>query len=167
MFCAMMIFQNCSSQQSMNSSNIQTPVDVQNFVFHAQRANPTNYDGINMVNSLPGGNAMRILDLNGSNYTLSVKDNTLESVLPYFGRMFNPSYDQDRNSYRFTSKDYTVSSSEGKKGKTILRIQPKDVSYVSEIIIEYFKNGKAYLSIKGNDRQPISYDGYLTKNVEK
>ena len=30
--------------------------------------------------------------------------------------------------------------------------------------IEVYKNGSAYVSIDSNDRQPISYNGYLMKN---
>ena len=166
LLCSFLVFQNCSSQQTQSSNAAPITLNPQDFVFNAQRANPVSYDAIKMVNSLPGGNSARILDLNGSNYTLSVKDNTLEAVLPYFGRLFNVSYDQDKNSYRFTSKDFTTKTSEGKRGKKILIIQPKDVDYVYEIVIESYPNGKAYLSIKGNDRQPISYDGYITKNPE-
>jgi hypothetical protein len=35
-----------------------------------------------------------------------------------------------------------------------------------EINIEVYKNGKAFVSIRSNDRQPISYDGYISKNEE-
>jgi len=40
------------------------------------------------------------------------------------------------------------------------------VKHVSDINIEIFKNGKASTSIRSNDRQPISYDGYISKNEE-
>ncbi len=33
--------------------------------------------------------------------------------------------------------------------------------------IEIFKNGKAFVSMKSNDRQPITYDGYVSKNEVK
>ncbi len=159
------IFQNCSSQNqnAQNSGNIQ--LDTKNFVFHAQRANPMSYDAVNMVNSLPGGAPNRILDLNSDNYTFSVKDNVLESVLPYIGTRYNATFgNTDQNSYRFTSKSFTISESKGKRSKTIWKIQVKDVSYISDVYLEMYPDGKAYLSIKGNDRQPISYDGYMSIN---
>ena len=42
-------------------------------------------------------------------------------------------------------------------------ISPKDVDHVRVIYIEVYKNGNAYVSIDSNDRQPISYNGYLMK----
>ena len=42
-------------------------------------------------------------------------------------------------------------------------ISPKDVDHVRVIYIEVYKNGNTYVSIDSNDRQPISYNGYLMK----
>ena len=76
------------------------------FTFMAERANPTNFDVINIMNSMPNGNSSRMLDLDYG-YTVVLKEKELDVTLPYFGRMFNPSYDTSKNSYRFTSKDFT------------------------------------------------------------
>ncbi|KAA0127169.1 DUF4251 domain-containing protein [Chryseobacterium sp. SN22] len=164
----LLCFQNCSSQTAGGDSQAVTAlINSGDFSFHAQRATPTNYDVINVMNSLPNTTSTRILDLSGSNYSIDVKKDKLDIALPYFGRVFNPTYgNTSQSGYRFTTKDFTVSQSAGRKGKTIVRIKVKDQSTVDEIIIEVFKNGKAFTSIKSNDRQPISYDGYITKNEE-
>ncbi|KQT22139.1 hypothetical protein ASG31_02000 [Chryseobacterium sp. Leaf404] len=156
-------------QKVTAQSNTQTQTDAlvnsDEFSFHAERANPTNYDVINIANSLPGAPAVRMFQLQGEGYGFGMKKNELVVVLPYFGRTFNPSYgNPDGNSYRFTSKDFTVEKMQKKKGKWIYQIKPKDVNNVSDIFIEIFKNGKALVSIKSNDRQPISYDGYISAN---
>jgi hypothetical protein len=120
------------------------------------------------MNSLPNTTSTRILDLSGGNYSIDVRKDKLDVTLPYFGRVFNPSYgNSNQNSYRFTSKDFVVTKSQGRKGKSIVKIKVKDQSTVDEITIEVFKNGKAFTSIRSNDRQPISYDGYITKNEEQ
>lgn len=159
-------FQSCSAQNTTDSKTVDALVNSQEFTFYATRANPTNYDVINVMNSMPNSTSTRMLDLTGSNYTIELKNNTLDVVLPYFGRSFTPSYNNNDNSYRFTSKDFTINKSQGKKGKWIVKIKPNDVRTVDEIIIEIFKNGKALTSIRSNDRQPISYDGYIGKNEE-
>lgn len=139
-------------------------VNSQEFTFHAERANPTNYDVINVMNSMPNSTSTRILQLNGD-YTIEVKNNNLEVVLPYFGRLFNPTYgNTSNNSYRFTSKDFTLSKMQNKKGNWIVKIKPNDVNNVDEINIEIYKNGKAFTSVRSNDRQPITYDGFISKN---
>lgn len=155
-------FQSCSAQNTTDSKTVDALVNSQEFTFYATRANPTNYDVINIMNSMPNSTSTRMLDLTGSNYTLELKNNTLDVVLPYFGRSFKSNYSGD-NSYRFTSKDFTINKSQNKKGNWIIKIKPNDTKTVDEIILEVFKNGKALTSIKSNDRQPISYDGYISK----
>lgn len=162
-FGFLFFFQSYSAQE-MDSKTVDALVNSQDFTFHAQRANPTNYDVIKVMNSMPNSTSTRILDLNGD-YTIIVKDKMLDVVLPYFGRSFKANIGGD-NSYRFTSKDYTVTKSQNKKGKWTIKIKPNDVNNVDEIIIEVFKNGKAFTSVRGNDRQPISYDGYISKSEE-
>jgi hypothetical protein len=101
-------------------------------------------------------------------YSVVIKEKELDVNLPYFGRLFNPSYDTSKNSYNFNSKDFTVSKLQNKKGNWVFTVSPKDLSNVRVIYIEIFKNGGAYVSIDSNDRQAISYDGYIMKNeVEK
>ncbi|WP_278354289.1 DUF4251 domain-containing protein [Chryseobacterium gleum] len=166
-FGFLFLFQSCASQGASDPKMVSALVDSQEFTFYAQRANPTNYDVINVMNSMPNATATRMLNLNGD-YTIDVSKNTLDVVLPYFGRLFNPTYGNiSDNSYRFTSKDFTVTKTQNKKGKWTLKFKPKDVRTVDEINIEIFKNGKAFVSMRSNDRQPISYDGYISKTEVK
>ncbi len=164
----LMLFQGCSAQAGKGDSQaVAALVNSGNFSFRAERATPTNYDVINVMNSLPNTTSTRILDLSGSNYSIDVRKDKLDVALPYFGRVFNPTYGNTREAgYRFTTKDFTVSQSAGRKGKTIVKIKVNDQSTVDEITIEVFKNSRAFTSIRSNDRQPISYDGYITKNEE-
>lgn len=164
-----MVFQNGFSQTKADPQTLAELLNANDFSFRAERATPTNYDVINVMNSIPNSTSTRILDLSGSNYSIDLRKDKLEVTLPYFGRVFNPTYgNTSQNSYRFTSKDFVVTKSQGKKGKTIVKIKVNDQSTVDEITIEVFKNGKAYTSIRSNDRQPISYDGFISKNeVEK
>ena len=160
-------FQNLNAQK-LSQTETDALVNSDEFIFHAERANPTNYDVINIASSMPSASATRMFQLQGQGYGFSINKNELEVVLPYFGRVFNPSYgNSDGNSYRFISKDFTIEKTQKKKGKWIYRIQPKDVKNVSDIYIEIFKNGTAFTSIKSNDRQPISYDGYISKKETK
>ena len=160
----MMIFINsCTSQNVLPSQKVTSLLQGGEFTFMAERANPTNFDVINVLSSLPGGGSSQILNLDYG-YTLTLKKNEVVAVLPYFGRMFSPSFDNEKNSYRFTSKDFNITERMGKKGSMIYTIAPKDLQNVRAIILEVFKNGKAYLNIDGNDRQPISYDGYIMEN---
>jgi len=160
-----LIFMNaCTSASNIPSQKVTDLLQSDEFTFMAERANPTGGDVINVLNSLPNSSSSRMLNLDYG-YTLQIKKNELKAELPYFGRMFNPSYDTSKNSYRFTSKDFSVLKAEGKKGSAVYSWAPKDLQNIRKINLEVFKNGKAYLSIDSNDRQPISYDGYIMENL--
>lgn len=153
----------CTAQNSISTEQVKNLVENNEFTFSATRAHPTNFDVINVMNSLPAGSSSRILDLDYG-YGIVIKNGELVSTLPYFGRMYTPSMDRDKDSYRFTSKDFSIEKSQGKKNSQIITVKPRDLNYVRRIIFEVFPNGKAYVSVDSNDRQPISYDGYLKGN---
>lgn len=160
----MIVMNACSSAGNMPSQKVADLLQSGEFTFMAERANPTGGDVVNVLNSLPNSSSSRMLNLDYG-YTLQIKQNVVKAELPYFGRMFTPSYDTSKNSYRFTSKDFTMEKIEGKKGSAVYNMTPKDLQNIRKINLEVFKNGKAYLSIDSNDRQPISYDGYIMANT--
>jgi len=155
----------CATSGSIPTEKVAQLLQSGEFTFMAERANPSNYDVVNVMNSLPNSSSSRMLDLDYG-YTIQLKKAELQVELPYFGRMYNPSYDTSKNSYRFTSKDYKVNQQEGKKGSTVYTIQTSDQPIIRRIIMEIFKNGKAYVSIDSNDRAPITYDGYIMENAD-
>lgn len=162
-FIAVIILQSCSSQSGLDSKVVEQLVSSNQFTFMAKRANPTNMDVINVMNSFPASSSSRMLNLEYG-YTLVLKDKVLDVTLPYFGRRYNASYDNTKNSYRFTSKDFVMNKSKNEKGKWLITFEPKDIQYVRFMNLEIYPNGNAFLSINGNDRQPISYDGYLMQS---
>lgn len=153
----------CTAQNSVDQKTLEEITASNQFTFMAERANPTNYDVINVINSMPNATSSRMLNLDYG-YTIVIKEKELDVTLPYFGRMYNPSYDTSKNSYRFTSKDFDMNKVQNKKGNWVYTISPKDVDNVRVIYLEIYKSGGAYVSIDSNDRQPISYDGYVMKN---
>lgn len=157
------IFQNCSAQKA-DPQIVNNLVSSDEFTFHAEKANPMNYDVINVVNSIPNAPQLRTFQISGNNYGIEIKKGVMEVTLPYFGRAFTSTYGSSDTSYRFTSKDYAVTKTQSKKGNWIYKIKPNDMRNVSDINIEIYKNGRALTSIRSNDRQPISYDGYISEN---
>lgn len=153
----------CTSQTYVDEKSLDQFINSNELTFMAKRANPTNFDVINVMNSMPNNNSARMLNLDYG-YSVVLKDKELTVNLPYFGRLFNPSYDTSKNSYNFTSKDFTISKVQNKKGNWVYTISPKDQNNIKVIYLEIFKNGAAFVSIDSSDRQAISYDGYIMKN---
>ena len=157
------VVHSCSPQSGLDSKVTHQLVESDSFTFMAKRANTSSYDVINIMNSLPNSSSSRMLQLDYG-YTIVVKKDEITVTLPYFGRMYNPSFDRDKNSFRFTTKDFVFKKNQDSKGKWLISIEPKDVQHVSIINIEVFKNGNAFVSINASDRQPITYDGYIMQN---
>lgn len=162
MFLLTFLF-SCTSQTYVDEKSLDQFISSNELTFMAKRANPTNFDVINVMNSIPNNNSARMLNLDYG-YSVVLKDKELTVNLPYFGRLFNPSYDTSKNSYNFTSKDFTISKVQNKKGNWVYTISPKDQNNIKVIYLEIFKNGAAFVSIDSSDRQAISYDGYIMKN---
>lgn len=158
----MIIMVSCATTSKMDNPEVINLLDNGAFTFVAERASPTSADVTNVMNSMSNGSTSRILNLDPG-YTIILTKDEMDVVLPYFGTMYKANFGGN-NSFRFTSKDFTVNQSKGKKGSSIFNIIPKDQRNINNIIMEVFRNGKAYVSINANDRQPISYDGYLMKN---
>ena len=153
----------CESQSNVAPEKTTTLLQSNEFTFMAKHANPSGYEVLNVLNSLPNLNANTILNLD-QGYVIEIKKDEIRVDLPYFGRMYTPNFDRDKDSFRFTSKNFTINQTSGRKGSFIYTILPKDQPNITRLILEVFKNGKSYLSISANDRQSISYDGYLTEN---
>lgn len=159
----MILLTACGANNTLPKAQVEALMNAQEFTFMAERANPTNYDVVNVMNSFPGGSTSKMLDLDYG-YTVQIKRNELAVELPYFGRMYTPSMDPSKNSYRFTSKDFSLTKADGRNGSAIFTVIPRDEKTVQRMIIEVFPQGRAYMSIASNDRQPISYHGYVMEN---
>ena len=158
-----LLLSSCTTQNGEKSAAVEALLQKSEFTFMAEHANPNNLDVVNVMNSIPGGSSSRMLNLD-SGYTIEIRTDELEVTLPYFGRMYTANLDPSKNSYRFTTKDFTVDKKEGKKGSIVFTIVANDQQNIRNINMEVFKNGKTYVWIESNDRQSISYDGYITAN---
>jgi len=157
------IINSCGSSSTMINAKSQQLVNSGKFSFVAEKANPTNLDVINIMNSLPAGNSARMLDLSAG-YYVHFSSDEISASLPYFGRMFVANMDHTKNGIDFKSKSFTINTSKSTDKKTVWAVRFNDVQNVRELFLEVYKNGKAYVSINANDRQAISYDGHISEN---
>ena len=121
-------------------------IEAQNYVFKAQTA-------------LPTSGATRQLT---SDYDLRISKDTILSDLPYFGRAFTAPLNPSEGPLRFTSTDFQYSVANRKKGGWNVTITPKDVQDPKQINMSIFDNGTASVVVTSYNRQPISFNGYIT-----
>jgi hypothetical protein len=139
-------------------------VGDQNFSFVATRAIPMSSNALNQaLNSLPNGQNT-IVNLSGSQYDVRITKDSVVAYLPYFGRSYTPSMDPNEAGTRFKSKDFKYASVKKKNNWTIT-IDPKDTKDKQQLILNVSENGYATLSINNQNRQPISFNGYIAENT--
>lgn len=96
-----------------------------------------------------------------SEYDLQVSPGKVVSFLPYFGRAFNAVPGAGNGGLQFTSTNFTHTLQQGKKGKWIISLQFKDAMDVRQMVLTAYDNGSAYLQVTSNNRDPISFNGYI------
>jgi hypothetical protein len=131
--------------QDLDKATIKEAITSKRFVFVAQTA-------------FPIGGATRQLT---SNFDLRVAGDSLISYLPYFGRAYNPPMPGE-GGFRFTSTNFKYSSKAKKKDSWEISLEPTDQRDVRKMILRIFENGSATLQVNSNDRQPISFSGYIS-----
>ncbi|RZK60482.1 MAG: DUF4251 domain-containing protein [Pedobacter sp.] len=143
-------------------------VEDKNYVFVATNAMPLNSTDINnILNKMPGGNNGGNISLNGGNYDVGVSSDSLVVYLPYYGRAYSVSMNNDDNGYRFKSKKFTYETKKRKKGGWDIVIATKDVRNNVRMTLNISENGYGTLSVISNDKQSISYNGYLSEPKPK
>ena len=138
-------------KKAQKEAEIRNLIDSQNFVFKAQTALPMGRRSINL----------------NTDYDLKVTQESVVSYLPYYGRAYSATPGSS-NGLDFTSKEfeYTVTETKKKDGWDIV-IKPKDTQLARELFLTTFKNGTANLQVTSNDKQNISFSGYITANKPK
>ena len=144
---AVALFMSSAINAQPDKSGVKTSVESKQFVFHAQTALPTS------------GRSRQLT----SDYSLRVLPDTLVSNLPFYGRAYSVSYGSGDGGFNFTSTKFDYSASPGKKKGWDISIKPKDVTDFREFSLSLSDNGYGTLQVFSNNRQPISFTGYITE----
>ena len=163
------VMSSCTTQNIEKFAAVESLLQQGEFTFVAERANPTNPEVVKVMASIPGNNSSKMLNLD-SGYTIEIRTDELEVTLPYFGKMYTENIEPDKKIYQitaedFATKDFTINKKDGKKGSTVFNIVANDQQNIKKMNMEVFKNGKAHVWVDSNDKQSISYDGYITTNL--
>jgi hypothetical protein len=132
---------------------IEKMISSHNYVFKAQTVLPT------------GAVPNRQLT---SEYDLRVSKDTVISYLPYFGRAYTAPMDPAKGGIQFTSTNFEYKETKRKKGGWDILIKPHDTQDASQLLLNITETGYASLQVIGNNRQPISFSGYVEeKKINK
>lgn len=147
-----------------DKATTQRIVQDQDFVFQATSAMPMANADVNRVLSRlnnPGGAGN--INLSGSQYDLTIKKDSIVAYLPYYGRAYTSTMNPDDSGIKFKSKNFSYSNTKRKKGGWIISILTKDVKDNQRMTLNVSENGYATLNVTSNNRQPISFYGYISE----
>ena len=144
---ALLIISTTVFSQEKDGKVLKELVETKHFVFTAQTV-------------LPLGGAMRQLT---SEYDVKLSSDSLITYLPYFGRAYGPINPGDDGGIKFTSTKFDYKTKARKKGGWDIMITPKDNRDVRQLNFTISASGYASLQVSSNNRQSISYNGYISK----
>jgi len=135
--------------QNLDKSVVQNFINSKEFVFKAQTV-------------LPMSGASRQLT---SEYDVKFLGDSIVAYLPYFGRAYSAGYGEG-GGIDFTSTKFEYKIQQRKKGWDI-SIKPGDAKDVQQLNLTVSENGYATLQVTSNNRQPISFNGYIVERNRK
>lgn len=158
---SLFVFVSLHVNAQTDKATTQRIVEAKNFTFVASSAIPMNNAEINNILSrMPGGSGGSI-NLTGSNYDIRITPDSVIAYLPYYGRAFSAPMNQDDNGYKFTSTKFSYKNSARKKGGWDITIIPQDTKENVRMNLTISVNGYASLVVSSNNKQSITYNGYL------
>lgn len=96
-------------------------------------------------------------------YDLRITPDSIISWLPYFGRAYSAPVNASEGGIKFTSTNFNYTVVNRNKGGWDITIKPKDVTEVNQLLLTVFANGSASLQVTSNNRDPISFSGYISE----
>jgi hypothetical protein len=100
-------------------------------------------------------------------YRVDVSPDAAVAYLPYFGRAYSAPIGTNDGGIKFTSKDYSYTVKQRKKGGWDVTLTPKDAKGVRQLFFSISENGYASLQVTSQNRQPISFYGTILEPKTK
>lgn len=143
-------------------------VTAKTYTFVARSATPLNTQDVSAVMSrMPGGMQGGTINLDASTYEVRVTPDSVVAYLPYYGRSYTATIGQTDGGIKFNSKKFTYKSKKGKKHGWDVVVDTKDVNENYRLAFSIGDEGYVTLSLNSNNKQSITYQGYLKENEKK
>ncbi|KQB99511.1 DUF4251 domain-containing protein [Pedobacter sp. Hv1] len=164
-FLALFAFQANAQTDKATTTKI---VEEKNYTFVATKAIPlNNVDINNILSRMPGNTGGGIINLSGSTYDVRITPDSVIAYLPYYGRAYNATLNGDDSGFKFATKNFTYTSKKRKKGGWEVVINTKDTKENPRLSLSISENGYGSLVITSNNKQSITYNGYIAENGKK
>jgi hypothetical protein len=141
-----------SAQEKSTEGKASKGTDIQKLL------NSKNYRFIPQSVQTQTGRSIQI-----NNYSLEIRNDTLVSHLPYYGKAYSGNIGDTDGPLNFKATNITYTSKAGKKDRTEINIRPEDGKVdAQEFFLTVSASGYGNLSVRFNNRQPVSFYGEVT-----
>lgn len=134
-----------ANAQKQKATDINQLIQSRNFIFKAESVTPSKGGFRNVT----------------SDYDLRVFGDSVISYLPYFGEAYTAPMNPGDAGLQFTSIHFQYTAKPAKKGGWEITINPTDAGDVRQMYLNITSTGYATLNVTCNNRQPISFSGYI------
>lgn len=97
-----------------------------------------------------------------SDYDIRISGDSITAYLPYFGRAHTARMNAE-GGIRFTSTNFQYQVTKRRKGSWLVLIEPNDTRDVRQMSLSVSSSGYGILQVNSNNRDPISFNGYLAE----
>jgi hypothetical protein len=146
----LLLFASCRSARP-EVEKIAEAIDSRNYMFVVQ-------------NITPSGTVQR--PITTGDYNLQVHRDSISVFLPFFGRAFNPSVGMQGGPIQINTKEFQYSSDK-KKDRWEILIQPPNTSDVRQLFLSVSENGYGTLQVVSTNRENISFTGIIETNKSR
>jgi hypothetical protein len=167
-FVAALTFLSVNVFAQTDKATTQKIVEAKTYTFVARSATPMNTNDISAVMSkFPGASVGGSINLTDPYYEVKVTPDSISVFLPYYGRSFSAPSNPNEGGVKFNTKKFEYKSVKGKKRGWNITINPSDTNEGYRMNLSIGESGYATLNINSNNKQAISYNGYLKENEVK
>jgi len=139
-----------AEKKSQQIAKTKMLIEEKAYIFKATTANPMKWRTVNLT----------------SEYDVEIKNDSLFSYLPYYGRAYTASFGGDSPMiFEVPINEYSVKDE--KKGAYLIKVKVHNKSDLLEFNFNISENGSATLIVLSNNRQSISYFGDIEKIEDK
>lgn len=104
-------------------------------------------------------------NISGSGYGLTLMDDSISVILPFFGRAFGAGTNRDGGPIQLNTTAFTTSSRIN-NGRWEFNFEPSDQSQVRQLLLSVSENGYASLQVLSTNRESVSFNGVIEKLKE-
>ena len=92
-------------------------------------------------------------------FFLELKGDSVRSYLPYLGQAYQAPMMSPSQGLNFVTKAKSIRTSQPKKDQSRIEIDMKTDEDSYHYVIDLYDSGKAYIHVRSQHRDPISFDG--------